>query len=251
MILTLVLPLLFGACKNQDKKIAQSEQETQEREATKAKNSTKSSLDWKVLFDGTSFDGWQLYGGGEVPPEWKLEDGAMVFYPPEKRPKGAQYNINTVHDFTNFELSLEWRISKNGNSGVFWGIHEDPEEAPYKSGPEIQVLDNKGHPDSKAGKTHQAGALYDMVAPIKDTTKPVGEWNTMVLYVNYAQSIGHVDLNGERIVDFPLDNQEWNNLVAKSKFADWAGFGTYKKGKIGVQDHGDVVAFRNIKIKEL
>jgi len=135
---------------------------------------------------------------------------------------------------------------------VMWGVQEDGDfQKPYHTGPEIQVLDNEKHPDAKAGTTHQAGALYDMVAPSKDVTNPVGEWNTMIITINNDEKTGSVELNGEEVVTFPVANEMWNVMVSKSKFADWDGFGNFIQGKIALQDHGDMVSYRNIKIKEL
>lgn len=212
----------------------------------------EADAEWTVLFDGTSFDGWKGYLKDEVPEAWKLEDGAMVLYPPRNKPDGEQYNLVTRNEYTNFVLSLEWKISEGGNSGIFWGIKEDPKYGqPYETGPEIQILDNEKHPDAKVGTTHQAGALYDMVAPSKDVTKPVGEWNSTVITIDHTIRRGSIVLNGEEIVSFPLADELWNAMVSKSKFADWGAFGKFTTGKIGLQDHGDGVAFRNIKIKEL
>ena len=208
--------------------------------------------DWIVLFDGTSFDGWKGYMTDGMAANWKIEDGAMVFYPPAEKPEGESYNIVSKQEFTNFVLSLEWKVSEGGNSGIFWGIKEDAKYGqPYETGPEIQVLDDERHPDAKNGTTHQAGALYDMMAPSENVVKPAGEWNTCVLTVNYAEHKGSVSLNGTEIVTFPLDNAEWDEMVSKSKFATWEGFGKFHTGRIGLQDHGDVVAFRNLKIKVL
>ena len=208
--------------------------------------------DWEVLFDGTSFEGWHFYNAGEIKDLWKLEDGAMVFYPPKRRKKGTSFNIVTDKEYESFVLSLEWKVSKGGNSGIFWGVFEDERfEQPYETGPEIQVLDDERHPDAKNGTTHQAGALYDMVAPSKKVVRPAGEWNTVVLTVDHTVNKGKVVFNGEEIVAFPVHGPEWDKMVATSKFADWEGFGKYPKGKIGLQDHGDIVAYRNIKIKKL
>ncbi len=207
---------------------------------------------WTVLFDGSSFDGWHLYNGGEIGEPWKLEDGAMVYYPPQERKKGEVYDIVTDKDYTNFVLSLEWKISEGGNSGIFYGVFEDEKyRAPYATGPEIQVLDDERHPDAKNGTTHQAGALYDMIAPSEKAVKPAGEWNTVELTINHKTNEGSVVLNGKKIVEFPVHGPEWDEMVSNSKFNGWEGFGAYKSGKIGLQDHGDVVAYRNIKIKEL
>ncbi|MDC6366305.1 MULTISPECIES: DUF1080 domain-containing protein [Flavobacteriaceae] len=219
----------------------------QEMETPKAPES-----DWSVLFDGSSFEGWHLYNGEAITEPWKLEEGSMVFYPPKERPEGASYNIVTDKEYTNFVLSLEWKIAEGGNSGIFWGIAEDEKYGqPYLTGPEIQVLDDERHPDAKNGTTHQAGALYDMIAPSEKVVRPANEWNLVELMVNHETNSGHVMLNGKKIVEFPVHGPEWDKLVADSKFADWEGFGKYQTGKIGLQDHGDIVAYRNIKIKEL
>lgn len=207
---------------------------------------------WEVLFDGTSMDAWKGYGSEEVPETWKIEDGAMVFYPPEDGPEGESYNLVSRKEYTDFVLSLEWRISEGGNSGIFWGVLEDAKYGqPYETGPEIQVLDNQGHPDASNGTTHQAGALYDMVEPSEDVTRTPGEWNLCEITVNYTNNTGKVVLNGEEIVQFPLGNEAWDAMVDKSKFKGWEGFGKFHTGKIGLQDHGDIVAYRNIKIKSL
>ncbi|WP_149274058.1 3-keto-disaccharide hydrolase [Pareuzebyella sediminis] len=213
-------------------------------------NSTED--EWEVLFDGSSFEGWKGYLKEGVPSHWKIEDGAMVFYPPEERKEGEIFDLVSEREFTDFILSLDWKISEAGNSGVFWGINEALElKKPYHTGPEIQVLDNEKHPDAKNGTTHQAGSLYDMVAPSKDVTNDVGEWNTMIITVDHQKKQGSVELNGVDIVSFPLANEAWNEMVSESKFADWEEFGKYSTGKIGLQDHGNRVSFRDIKIKEL
>lgn len=240
-----LLVLLALGCK-------QKEKEATKDEAMSETVENKNQEEWQVLFDGTSFEGWHFYNGGEVSEPWKLEEGAMVFYPPEERPEGASYNIVTDDEFTNFELSLEWKVSEGGNSGIFWGVHESEKFGqPYQTGPEIQVLDDERHPDAKNGTTHQAGALYDMIAPSKKVVKPAGEWNKVLLTINHETNQGSVVMNGEKIVEFPVHGEEWDKMVANSKFADWEGFGAYRTGKIGLQDHGDIVAYRNIKIRRL
>ncbi|AZQ59534.1 DUF1080 domain-containing protein [Maribacter sp. MJ134] len=246
LLVVTALVFAFGSCKEKTKPtdIAEQKVELEEKKETQA--------DWTTLFDGSSFDNWHYYGRGEVTEPWKLEDGAMVFYPPQVRKKGEAFNIVTKQEYTDFVLSLEWRIAEAGNSGIFWGVHEDPSlSEAYQSGPEIQVLDNDKHPDGKNGTTHQAGALYDMVAPSEDVTKPIGEWNHCVITVNHKTNTGIVVLNDVEIVNFPVNDPEWSAMVSQSKFNGWEHFGKYTIGKIGLQDHGDVVAYRNIKIKEL
>ncbi len=240
--------LLFVGCKEtSSKSTADMAEKTQE-----ATEEIPESEGWITLFDGTSMDAWKGYGMEGLPETWKVEDGAMVFYPPEDRPEGESYNLVTQQEFENFVLSLEWKVSEGGNSGIFWGVKEDPKYGqPYETGPEIQVLDNARHPDAKNGTTHQAGALYDMVAPSRDATNPAGSWNRCEITVDYKSGQGSVVMNGEEIVRFPLGDDSWDAMVANSKFAGWEGFGIFHTGKIGLQDHGDVVAYRNIKIKPL
>lgn len=244
-LLFVALAVAF-ACKDKPK---ENQEEVQE-EMTEVVEEKES--DWVTLFDGESFDGWHMYNGGEVTEPWKLEDGAMVFYPPEERPEGASYNLVSDKEFTDFVLTLDWKIAEGGNSGIFWAVKEDEKYGqPYITGPEIQVLDNERHPDAQNGDDRLAGALYDMVPPSKDVTNPAGEWNSVELMINHKTNEGHVILNGTKIVEFPVQGTGWDQLIADSKFADWEDFAAFTTGKIGLQDHGDMVAFRNIKIKEL
>jgi hypothetical protein len=207
--------------------------------------------DWVSLFDGKSFDGWHIYGTDGMTDRWKIVEGAMVFAPGKKK-KGVNYNLVTDKSYTNFKLSLEWKISEAGNSGIFWGVFEDKKfKVPYKTGPEIQVLDDDKHPDGANGPSHQSGALYDMVGPSESAVNKVGEWNTCVIEIDHNSNSGKVWLNNIHIVSFPVNGEGWDSMVSKSKFKDWEEFGKYQTGKIGLQDHGDVVSYRNIKIKEL
>lgn len=210
--------------------------------------------EWVSLFNGEDLEGWHLYNS-EKEPVWIVEDGALVF-DPSKKLKGDPYqNIVTDKTFTNFQLSIEWNIMRKGNSGVFWAVNEAPEFGmPYITGPEIQVIDNKRHPDAKVRPNyHQAGSLYDMVQPIADMTRPAGEWNHFLITIDYKNNKGSVDLNGSLIVEFPLYGEEWQDLIENSKFKSpsFNGFGEFHTGRIGLQDHDDRVAYRNIKIKEL
>ena len=204
---------------------------------------------WITLFDGSNFDNWRGYLSDKMHSEWSIEDRAMLFTPGTEGGK----NIITKEKYTNFVLSLEWKISDGGNSGIFWSVFEDVafNEA-YQTGPEIQVLDNERHPDALANpKYHQAGALYDMAQPMHDVCKPAGEWNACIIKIDHETNSGSVTLNGTLIIDFEVHGEKWEALVANSKFKNWKGFGRYKTGHIGLQDHGDKVWYRNIKIKKL
>jgi hypothetical protein len=212
--------------------------------------------EWESLFDGETLNGWHRFNRKGVTPIWTAKNGLLTF-DPELRPKGDYiHDIVTDKAYKSFELSIEWNISEGGNSGIFWGVQEgESHNKPYSTGPEIQVLDNARHPDAKANpKFHQAGALYDLVQPSKDVCNPSGEWNHIVLKIDHNKNQGSVKLNGTKIVEFPLSGPEWDALVSNSKFNDdcnFKRFGKFKSGKIGLQDHGDKVSFRNIKIRKL
>ncbi|MDX1363860.1 3-keto-disaccharide hydrolase [Arenibacter latericius] len=253
LLYTALIAVALTGCKdktNKDNNMVDSDPITNSEKV--APSAAAKSGEWQVLFDGTNFDAWKRYLEDGVGDAWKIEEGAMVFYPPKERKKGEKYNLVTKDSFTNFVLSLEWKISEGGNSGIFWGVKEiESLHEAYLSGPEIQVLDNKKHPDAKNGPVRQAGALYDMVGPSEDVTKPAGEWNTCVLTVNHKTNEGSVVLNGTEIASFPVNGPDWEAMVDKSKFKGSEHFGKYPTGKIGLQDHGDIVAYRNIKIKSL
>ncbi|WP_456868169.1 3-keto-disaccharide hydrolase [Galbibacter sp. BG1] len=241
-----IASLAMMSCKQQNNdKTASEESIKTETEATQELASNNDG--WKILFDGTNFDSWHMFNGGEVNDSWTIKDDAMVLTPSENAG-----NIVTNEEFKNFELSLEWKISEGGNSGFFWGIIEDKKyHEPYQTGPEIQIIDNEKHPDAKNGESHQAGALYDMIAPSEKVARPAGGWNTCILVINHKTNQGSVTLNGTEIVKFPVHGDKWEEMIANSKFKGWDGFGASETGKIGLQYHGDEVSFRNIKIKEL
>ena len=148
----ILLTIIFAvSCQNQPSKVS-------EQNSSKSELKTTSN-NWIQLFDGKTFSGWHQYNKSEMSPGWTIEEGAMKFSP-EGKSDGRGHNIVTDNEYTNFELSIEWKISEGGNSGIFWGVKEDPKyfEA-YQTGPEIQVLDNERHPDAKENpKYHQAGA---------------------------------------------------------------------------------------------
>ncbi len=203
---------------------------------------------WQLLFDGTSTQGWHNYGGGAAGNGWKVSDNILQFDGTAKKDTASQ-DIVTDEEFENFDLKLEWKIDTNGNSGVMFYVHEDPAyNKPYWTGPEMQVLDNNGHPDAKITK-HRAGDLYDLISCSKETVKPALEWNQVeIKCVN-----GKLDfwLNGENVVSTQMWDDNWKKMLAASKFKEWPDFGTFKKGRICLQDHGNTVWFRNIKIKKL
>ncbi|WP_224484962.1 3-keto-disaccharide hydrolase [Robertkochia aurantiaca] len=239
--------MAFISCKEEKKEVKESPATAD----TKTEMISEDTDEWLVLFDGSSTDAWHGYNEPEdtFPENWKVEGDALVFYPKE----GENHTIVTDEEFTSFILSLEWKISEGGNSGIMWAVQEMPEyNRAYYTGPEIQVLDNQKHPDANVGgKTHQAGALYDMVPPSEDVSSPLGSWNTYEIEINHNTKEGRVTHNGVVVTEFPLDEEAWKAMVANSKFADWKDFAGDWTGKIALQDHDDKVAYRNIKIKKL
>ncbi len=207
---------------------------------------------WQLLFDGSSTKGWHKYGGAPVGAAWKVEDGSLRLAVSEKKDWQAQNGGDIVSDeeFENFHLKLEWKIDTCGNSGMMFYVNEDTTKYkyPWETGPEMQVLDNKCHPDAKIPK-HRAGDLYDLMSCSKETVKPALEWN--LAEIKSVNGKLEFFLNGENVVTTQLWDDAWKKMVAGSKFSKMPGFGTYKKGRIALQDHGNNVWYRNVRIKRL
>ena len=207
---------------------------------------------WQLLFNGKNTKGWHRYGGGAIDSVWKVQGDALCLDTMAKKAYNIKgdWDIVTEQEYDNFDLKLEWQISKDGNSGIIFYIHEDKAKHnwPWETGMEMQVLDNSGHPDAKYPK-HRAGDLYDIIAVSKENVRPYGEWNQ----VEIRSLNGQLDfyLNGENVVSTKLWDDNWKKMIANSKFRNMAGFGTYTKGRIGLQDHGNGVCYRNIRIKRL
>lgn len=223
-----------------------------------------------VLFDGKTFNGWRGYGREDVPGRWTVEDGCIKFNGTGdgEGQHGDGGDIIFAHKFKNFELEFEWKISKGGNSGVFYlaqevttptedgGVRYEPI---YISSPEYQLLDNANHPDAKLGKDNnrQSASLYDMIPAVPQNQKPFGEWNTAKIMV-YKGTVVHGQ-NGENVVEYHLWTDKWTDMLQASKFSKdkWPlAFellnncgGEKHEGYIGFQDHGDDVWIRNVRIK--
>ncbi len=209
-----------------------------------AENNTLTPLEreegWQLLFDGRSLDGWRGFKTVEPGRGWTVVDGALV----RAQRSG---DLLTAAVFGDFELSIEWKVEDATNSGVIYRVGLE-DAATYRSGPEYQVLDNLKASDNRDPK-HLAGALYDLVAPTGDFTRPPGEWNLARIVV-HGWHIQHW-LNGVRIVDVDLSSPEGKSLVAHSKFRDMPLFATFARGHIALQDEDNAVWYRNIKIRDL
>lgn len=243
--------LFIGACQNQPTPppAPPADNTLSEQEKTEG---------WKLLFDGKSLAGWHKYGGAPVGKMWTVGDNAI--YLNAVRTEGHWQStdggdILTNDDFENFELRLDWKIDTCGNSGIIYHIVEDTSkyQYPWMTGPEMQVLDNTCHPDGKIEK-HRAGDLYDLIKCSVETVKPQGEWNA----VRLVSRNGKVEqwLNGTKVVEIQMSEngkatQQWLDLIKASKFPGLPApdFGLSMKGKISLQDHGNRVWYKNIKIK--
>jgi len=195
---------------------------------------------WRLLFDGKTTTGWRGWKMDTLPSGWQVVDGALT------RVRRAA-DIITTEKFKNFELSLEWKIAPNGNSGIFYRASED-DDAIYWSAPEMQVLDDAGHPDGQSRLT-AAGSDYGLYPSPAGVVQPAGQWNQVRLVVNG----NHVEhwLNGVKVVEYELGSPDWEARVKASKFAPHPHYGRNPEGYIGLQEHDYWVAYRNIKIRVL
>lgn len=223
-------------------------QKTDETQDTSVTEPVTDHDGWTPLFDGQTTEGWHTYLKDTVSAAWVVNDGTLTFNPDV--PSEQRGDLVTNGEYENYELELEWQISSGGNSGIIFGVHEDPKfSATYQTGIEMQVLDNIDAGDNKI-ENHLAGSLYDMIGG-KDVSKPkpVGEWNQARIRKNNGQIT--LWLNDIQTADVTIGTPEWEQVLNASKFKDWEGFAKYPKGKIALQDHGNVVAYRNIRIKNL
>jgi len=262
-IFVVLLAGLVFSCNTAKKEKSEEQQEEQPMAKTETAMAPNTLSDaekadgWKLLFDGETPDGWRNYGKETFPEGWEIADG-MIHCPGSGRGEAGGKNRGDIiygdSPFSNFHLKLEWKISEGGNSGIFYlGQETDDYDYIWKTAPEMQILDNEKHPDAKMGTNgnRQSGSLYDLIPAEPQNAKPVGEWNQVEIMV-YKGSVWH-KMNGEKVVEYHLWTPQWYDMVADSTFPelneDWAEVAS--EGYIGLQDHGDDVWFRNIKIKEL
>ncbi|MGD0341257.1 MAG: DUF1080 domain-containing protein [Bacteroidales bacterium] len=218
----------------------------------KEKTAKSSDQGFVSIFDGKTTTGWRGYDKPAFPEKgWDVVDGTLHCIGSGAGEAGGSGG-DIIYDkkLSNFELSLEWKISEGGNSGIFILAQEIPDTPIYESAPEMQILDNDRHPDAKLGKdgNRKAGSLYDLIPAVPQNTKPAGQWNKVDI-ICYQGTVVY-NQNGANVVEYHLWTDAWKKMVADSKFKDWTWFiNTAKEGYIGLQDHGNDVWFRNIKLK--
>jgi hypothetical protein len=201
--------------------------------------------EWKSLFDGQSLSGWRTYQNKPA-DSWFVKNG-LLSNKGNGDPNTKHADLITEKQYENYELSIDWKIAPQANSGILYMVTEEFPSS-YRSGPEYQLIDDKGFP-AKLETWQITGANYAMDAPTVDATKPAGEWNNTVIIINK----GHVEhwLNGKKVVDYDLWTDAWKQHKAAGKWKDDKGYAASKKGHIALQDHGGEVWFKNIKIREL
>ncbi|MEO7190149.1 MAG: DUF1080 domain-containing protein [Vicinamibacterales bacterium] len=219
--------------------------------ATNTLTAKEKTEGWRLLFDGRTTDAWRGFNRTEFPTAgWTVADGSLKHMTVPAAQTANAGDIVTKDEYGDFDFQIDWKITPGGNSGIKYLVNEALVKTGHAGvGFEMQVLDDERHPDAKAGKNgnRTAGALYDLIPPTAHTARPVGEWN----HVEIISKAGVVQqwLNGTKVVEFELGSARLKTFIAESKFKDIAGFGEARRGRILLQDHGDEVWFRNIKIK--
>ncbi|MCE7993615.1 MAG: DUF1080 domain-containing protein [Roseivirga sp.] len=202
---------------------------------------------WINLFNGKDFEGWQMFGKREISSQWKVEDGLIKCNSDSSFQSAGQQSLVTIEQYGDFELQLEFRITENGNSGIMYHVSQAPEyKTDYETGPEFQILDDNQDPNRPNNK--RLASNYDVYAPIDNKPfKGINEWNLARIIYNK----GHVEhwLNGTKVLEFEEGSDDWKQRVANSKWATMPDYAKFKIGHISLQDHGDEVWYRNVKIR--
>lgn len=252
LIFFLMISIAIASCKSTAPSADKLTKKAKGTPAVNTLSSAEKAEGWVLLFDGKNTDQWRSYGKADFPKGWVIDDNAIHCIGSGKGEAGQGGDIITKEKYGNFELTLEWKIAEGGNSGIFYLAQEIEGDPIWKSSPEMQVLDNMKHPDAKLGVdgNRQAGSLYDLIPAKPQNAKPAGEWNLVKIMV-YKGTVVHYQ-NGKQVLEYHLWTDDWKKMCANSKFKDFTNFvNTASEGYIGLQDHGDDVWYRNIKIRKL
>lgn len=237
--------IIFAACNS-----SSSSSTTDSTSGSKTDTTTMTAsadTGWVSLFDGSALNGWHTFGETTVSPKWSVDSGAIHFNPATK---GDDGDLVTNDSFANFDLKIDWKIAKGGNSGILFYVQDDKPKYgdTYATGPEMQVLDDERNEDNKT-PSHRAGSLYDLIQATPGAVHAAEQWNNVEIVANN----GKLDfyLNGVHVVNTTMWDDGWKKMLAGSKFKQWPAFGTFKEGHIAIQDHGFNVWYKNIMIKKL
>lgn len=238
----LLAAIAIGGCKSSGRKAVNHNNSPEQKDN-----------DWVNLFADSTTAGWHTYGGGAVGPAWKIEKDGIIHLDASKKNDWQTQgggDIVTNEEYENFDLKVEWKISRAGNSGIMVYVHEDTTQYKYawQTGPETQIADNKENEDGKLIR-HRAGDLYDLMSIGKEVIHPAGKWNKTEVIANQGKLI--IIVNHEVVLKTNMWDAGWKKMIAGSKFKEWPGFGTFKKGHIALQDHGADVWFKKVEIKKL
>ncbi|RAJ10486.1 uncharacterized protein DUF1080 [Chitinophaga skermanii] len=207
---------------------------------------TEKAEGWKLLFNGQNLDGWRMYQSKPA-DTWGVQDGLLHCTGSATDKSDKRGDLVTNDEYENFEFSADWKLAPQGNSGILYLVSEEFPSS-YQSGPEYQLIDDNNFPE-KLEDWQKTGGNYAMNPPLKNASKPIGEWNNTRIIVNK----GHVEhwLNGEKVVEYELWNDEWKKHKSEGKWKDTPSYGSAKKGHIAFQDHGSEIWFKNVKLKQL
>lgn len=245
----LALAVIVGACGAADDQAGSAAGDTPEVVAHNTLTGEEVSEGWQLLFDGLSLEAWRGYGRDDLPASWVVEEGEMTLQTSGGNMDGG--DILTSAEYTNFELVFDFKVGPSGNSGVFYRVREHDGTGLWQVAPEYQVLDDPAYPESDEWDPtkHRTGENYDLHIAEDRIVHPVGEWNRGRIVVDGT----HVEhwLNGRMTVAYELYSDEWEALVAASKFGVEEHYARARAGSIGLQDHGTPVWYRNMKIRPL
>jgi len=249
-----ILMLILG-CESKDKKKATVATDSDQIENSKL-TADEEKEGWQLLFDGKTKAGWHVYNNQSEGTAWEVQNGVLHLNPIDIKvtpvPGAGDLtqavgggDLATDQEYENFHLKLDWKVGSPSNSGVMMFVKEVPEHGyPWETGPEIQIMEKRECSDD----LNCVGDLYGLVASPRDLDISK-DWNQLEIIVN--NSVLEVIMNGRKLYTTTMWDDQWKALIAKTKFAAWPEFGTYKKGKIVLQDHGHAVWYRNIKIRKL
>jgi len=231
--------LILFSCQEMPKKVAEEAE-------------SKTLKEWETLSKKDSFDGWHIFqNDSKTKSGWTVEDGVFTFDESNAKGEGNK-SLLTDSVYSSFEITFEWKLSANSNSGFMWGVSEDLQyEHPYLTGPEIQIIDAEVYRDDTSHQRNTVGALYDMSAPSEIASNPAGSWNKYHITVDHKKNQAVIVLNEIEVNRFKLSGPEWESMKKDSKFANMSSFGKYREGHLTLQDHPGLISYKNIKIRRL